>query len=443
MAADPLPVPAPPVPRAAIELAARLGDIDDAVDRGVAILRARLLAGAEPDESCSARVMLDHAHDGAGGAMNWLLLERLDEAELSANPSAIASARTYARFLGARCTDPRERAEIESISAPTGTEAAARRTAWLHALTTHPNSDAVELATARRDRCTDPALAVAWAVRVLLLAARAPGGDALSAARALESLAARTSAPAPARFARELLSSLGQRASQPNTPVTLSPERTPAARTQAIETPLPAFLPAGPEPAENDTQAMLDRAHEATRAGAWHDASLWLERAARRVRDPKIRAAHYFELGRIAADELSNPASALENFLVSFICRADSRTLERLEALYRRSGRFRELTGAYDIAIEERRASADRAGLEEILLRKAQLEAVELAKPERAARTLIEAIRLNPTDRYALDLFLGALADKVDRSLVVEAVRLHRESLPAGTAPAADLVRWM
>lgn len=443
MAADLLPIPAPPVPRAAVELAAKLGEIDDAVERGLAILRARLLAGPSTDPATSARVMLDHAHDGAGGCMNWLLLERLDEAEISGSAPAIASARTYARFLGARCADPRERAAIEAISAPEGTDAAAARADWLRALASHPQSDAIARATDRRDRCSDPALAIAWAIRVLLLVARTPGGDAIEAARSLEGFAHKANAAAPLRFAREILSSLGDRSSLRHTPASASVAHTPSARSNAVETPLPAFLPAGPEPTEDDTDAMFERAAQATSAGAWHEASLWLERAARRVRDPAKRAAHYFELGRIAADELSNPSSALENFLVSFICSAEARTLERLEVLYRRGGRFRELAGAYDIAIEERRSAADNAGLEDVLLRKAQLEALELARPERAARTLIEAIRLNPGDRYALDLFLGALADKVDRALVVEAVRLHRAALPESAPTSPDLVPWL
>lgn len=199
----------------------------------------------------------------------------------------------------------------------------------------------------------------------------------------------------------------------------------------------------GPDP---ETFGLLRLADAAIADGDWDDAVELLERGARRLRDPVQRAERYFQLGSIEVDELDNPAHALEHFLVSFICVPESRTLERLESLYRRTGRLKELVGAYEIALADRRRRAP-SQVEALLLRKAQIEAQELDRPERAAETLLEVIGNNPRDRFALDILVSALADRLEPATVAHAVGLHVATLNASERAAlqrdALLGRWV
>ncbi len=424
-------VAAPPVPRAAETLAERARETPDPVERGVLLLRARLLAGPKPPPACSARTLLAYAEDGAGGAFPWLLLERIDEGERAGDAAGLAAARTFARFLAARCSDPRERADLEALAAPTGSAPAARRAAWLRLLDAADLSDAAAAARARAERCGDPPLAAAWAARALLLACAAPGGDVVAASRLAAETAQRAGAAALLRFANETATALGApaRAAVPETPPPAAAADTPVATL--LRSASAADLPP-PEAASATTpEALLEQASIVEREGRPAEAAALIERAARRIRDPERRAAAWFEHARIAHDALDNAPQALESLLVSFVGVPAVRTLDRLEQLYRSSGRLRELIGALDIAIEHRRSDFDTAEIEDLMLRKAQVLATELARPADAAAVLVEVVRLRPDDRYALDLLVTELASEVPRSVIETAVGIHAGSLPA------------
>ena len=187
-------------------------------------------------------------------------------------------------------------------------------------------------------------------------------------------------------------------------------------------------------------EAHLRLADHHQRRGNWDTVVNHLESAARQIHDQDRRGALYQRLGRIYEDELNRRSLALESYLVSFICRSDDiTTLRRLEALYEAMGRWRDLVGSYEIAIQHARQSDEptELDLEEIFVEKSRIEYQHLNDPKKSFESVLEAIRINPAERQYVDLVLRVLADHVTKDQVREAIETHVASLGSDEAAAA------
>ncbi|MCA9300303.1 MAG: hypothetical protein KDA28_14630, partial [Phycisphaerales bacterium] len=165
----------------------------------------------------------------------------------------------------------------------------------------------------------------------------------------------------------------------------------------------------------------------------WEKTTQHLEAAARLIHDKSDRAGVYRDLGEIYETHLGRRSLALESYLVSFICRSDDvRTFKRLEALYESMGRYRDLVGSYDIAIQHARQTPGESelDLEDLLFQKARIEFQHLNDPTRASETLLAAIELNPREIHYVDLMVTALARHVGKEPVRRALEMHIAALP-------------
>ena len=165
---------------------------------------------------------------------------------------------------------------------------------------------------------------------------------------------------------------------------------------------------------------------------SWEEAVTHLEAAARLIRDVNQRADVYYNLGDIYVSELGESSLALESFLVSFICDSGRvETLERLEALYTEMGRFRDLAGSYEIALQHAVTHPDETVLDlrELYTEKARIEIQELGDPRRAAETLHQAIRQDPGETEYLRLLIDGVGEAGGRDLIRDALNRHLATL--------------
>lgn len=176
----------------------------------------------------------------------------------------------------------------------------------------------------------------------------------------------------------------------------------------------------------------------------WEQAVGHLETAARLVRDKAQRSAVYQKLGEIHQMHLEQPTLALENYLVSFICNSANReTFDRLERLYRAGHRYKDLAGLLDIAIETKRKDPAHSpfSLEELYSKRAQLEYRHLDAPRKAAESLVQALRISPTNDRYIRLLEAHLLDQADPAVILEAYGLHSQALPKDAPERVDLLR--
>lgn len=179
---------------------------------------------------------------------------------------------------------------------------------------------------------------------------------------------------------------------------------------------------------------LADRAAE---RGAWNEAAGHLETAGRGESDPGRRAALYRRLGDIYADRIGHRASALENWLVAFIIHSDDdATLARLEETYRTEKRWKDLVGVFEVALAHARDHETRVDVDDVLLKKAEVEYRHLRQPARAGATLLQALDRRPEDEHAARILVQALAPHVDRSDLERALVRHLDAVPEQVATA-------
>ena len=164
----------------------------------------------------------------------------------------------------------------------------------------------------------------------------------------------------------------------------------------------------------------------------WRKTVSHFEAAARLIRNTALRADVYYMLGDIYTSELKEPALALESFLVSFICDSGrAETLERLEMLYTEMGRYRDLAGSYEIALQHAIQQPEKStlNLQELYIEKARIELQNLRNPQRAAETLYQAITLNPEEENYLHLLINGIGDAGGKTLIKSALKKHLATL--------------
>jgi hypothetical protein len=167
----------------------------------------------------------------------------------------------------------------------------------------------------------------------------------------------------------------------------------------------------------------------AVRESSWEDVVRIRERIGRSTSDPQRRARIYLEIADVLEKHLDNLNGALENTIVSFICDpASPDTLTALERLYRSQKKYRDLLATYDTVIEVslERGDTDRAS--DLWARRAQVAFQALQRPEEAARSLLEAIRLRPGSQKLVELMVKSVAPAAGGTWAEQAQALHRAS---------------
>jgi len=176
-----------------------------------------------------------------------------------------------------------------------------------------------------------------------------------------------------------------------------------------------------------DTEALHIALDWAQRQSNWEDAVRIQERIGRSTSDPQKRARIYLAIADVLEKHLDNLNGALENTIVSFICDPSSaETLAVLERLYRSQKKYRDLLATYDTVIEVcmERGDTDRAS--DLWARRAQVAFQALQRPEEAARSLLEAIRLRPGSQKLVELMVKSVAPAAGGTWAEQAQALHR-----------------
>lgn len=164
---------------------------------------------------------------------------------------------------------------------------------------------------------------------------------------------------------------------------------------------------------------------------SWEDVVRIRERIGRSTSDSSKRAVIYLEIAEVLEKRLDNANGALENAIVSFICDpARAETLVVLERLYRAQKKYRDLLATYDTVIEVSLASGDTDRASDLWARRAQVSFQALQRPEEAARSLLEAIRLRPGSQKLVDLMVKSVAPAAGGTWAEQAQALHRASQP-------------
>ena len=192
------------------------------------------------------------------------------------------------------------------------------------------------------------------------------------------------------------------------------------------------------------SQALLRLAEYHRQNEEWEQVINYLETAARLVEDKVDRSQVYQKLGEIYQMHLERPSLALENYLVSFVCDSANReTFNRLDRLYTATGRFKDLAGLIDIAIETTRNAPEDSpfDLEELYARRARIEYRHLDTPRKAAESLLQALRLNPANTRYIKLLEAHLLDQADPSILLEAYQIHSKGLQADDPEQVELLR--
>lgn len=189
--------------------------------------------------------------------------------------------------------------------------------------------------------------------------------------------------------------------------------------------------------------AELDRRME-----RWESRVATLERAARLVEDQRQRSVLYHDIAQIY-EQRDQINLAVENYMVSFMC--DNRhvaTFRRLETLYERYGRWGELVGVYELAIKTLEQDPDHGyDAEQLWARKSQVEFHHLEREGDAARSLLEALRLNPHDERYVRLLETIAGQERDSSLLIAAYQTRIAALNEHSEARRDLMltlaeRW-
>lgn len=173
--------------------------------------------------------------------------------------------------------------------------------------------------------------------------------------------------------------------------------------------------------------ANLLRAELAVARGEVEAAPPFYEAAGRNERDLERRASLYITFGDLLRDRLDHVRGATEQYLVAFMCRPDDeRVIERLETIYTAEGRFRELSGLWEVALQHAKESRGEARrIHRMLLQRAQIEFERLNHPERAVALLTEAVERWPQSARPLKVLEGPLAAHVAPAELARLRSLH------------------
>lgn len=172
---------------------------------------------------------------------------------------------------------------------------------------------------------------------------------------------------------------------------------------------------------------------------AWAQAVDLLERAARRCTDPRRRKAVYLRIGDLHRERLRQRQSALESYLVGFMCEPiEGPLMERLRTLYTALGKHKELAGLYDVLLDEAGLrQEDDATMARLWIEKARVHFLHLNDPDNAARSILRALAYRPTDTALLSL----LKERVLPAIVDPSLRADSEAaLTAPDTPAVSQV---
>ena len=156
-----------------------------------------------------------------------------------------------------------------------------------------------------------------------------------------------------------------------------------------------------------------------------------LEAAARLVEDQADRSELYHDIGGVY-ERLDQPTLGLEAYMVSFICNnRNVRTFRRLEHLYSAFGRWKELVGIYEVAIDAvRQEPGCGYDLEQLYARKSQVLFYHLERHRDAAQSLLEALRIKPLEERYPKLMEAMLSGDQAPEILVESYRLRAAALP-------------
>lgn len=191
-------------------------------------------------------------------------------------------------------------------------------------------------------------------------------------------------------------------------------------------------------------RALLRLADFHTANEDWDKVVKYLETAARLVEEKRARSEIYQKIGEICQMHLERPSLALENYLVSFICfSANRETFDRLDRLYSATGRYKDLAGLMDIAIETTRKQPEESPfeLEKLYSRRARIEFQHLEAPQQAAESLLEALRINPGNARYIKLLETHLLEDAEPDTLLEAYRLHAGCLAPDASEQIPLLR--
>jgi hypothetical protein len=210
----------------------------------------------------------------------------------------------------------------------------------------------------------------------------------------------------------------------------------PAAAAEALEMAL--------RDSPGDPAALRHLAALHLRAEAWELAADALTRLAERTEEAGARSALHQQVGAIHQMHLEQPEQAHAHYLRAFEEDPEnSEVFERLLRLHEADGRFEEQVALIDRAIDAlRRAEVRDAGaLATLYRRRAEVEGTHLDRPQAAAESLLEAVRLNPTDASLLRAFEKDLASRAEPSTVLEAFGLYTQHLPETSPNLPRLLR--
>lgn len=193
-----------------------------------------------------------------------------------------------------------------------------------------------------------------------------------------------------------------------------------------------------------DPEALRHLAALHLRAEAWEPAADALARLAERCEQPAERSALHQQVGAILQMHLEQPEQAQAQYLRAFEEDPENtEVFERLIRLYEADGRFEEQVALIDRAIDALRLAdgRDASALAALYRRRAEVEGGHLDRPQAAAESLLEAVRLTPTDASLLRAFEKGLASRAEPSTVLEAFGLYTEHLPPTSPNLPRLLR--
>ena len=140
------------------------------------------------------------------------------------------------------------------------------------------------------------------------------------------------------------------------------------------------------------------------------------EEIAQQTAQPVERATLYADISTLYEETLGQPGPAIEAALVSFMAHeVDGVPFRRLVAHYEARTRWRDVLGLYDVLLHGRDpagpAGDDHRAL--LLVEKARVEEERMQAPDRAARTLLEALHLQPGNAALLSLLRDRVAPRI------------------------------
>ncbi|MBN1945526.1 MAG: hypothetical protein JW797_07605 [Bradymonadales bacterium] len=176
----------------------------------------------------------------------------------------------------------------------------------------------------------------------------------------------------------------------------------------------------------------------------WERAVGALESAARLVSDKARRSRIYLELGNLQHEQLKRPKQAQESYLVSFLCdNTNQEAYDHLDKLYAAAGRFKDLVGVINVAIQVSEQSPEISpyNLEELYARRAHIEYRFLKEPAQAAQSLLNALTLAPSNRNYLKLLESYLAKAASPETMLKAYEVFAAALPPDSKEMPRVLR--